>query len=279
MYLSRRSLLTAAGAAALAPLAIGKKKVPVGIELYSVRTEMDKDIFEPVKQVAKLGYDGVEFYGPYYSWTTDKAKEMRKLLDDLKLKCFSTHNGNTNFTPENLPKAIELNQILGSNYIVMASAGRVQGADGWKKVADLLTSASEKAKAAGLKVGFHNHQAEWKPVDGQRPMDILAKGTPQNVMLQLDVGTTVEVGVDPVAWINSNKGRINCIHCKDFSRKLMPKGYEVLFGDGDAPWKGIFQAAEKTGGIEFYLIEQEGYSLPPYETIGKCLENFKKIHG
>ncbi|MBL0157093.1 MAG: sugar phosphate isomerase/epimerase [Bryobacterales bacterium] len=274
--LSRRSFFAAAGAAALAPSVFGKKKIPVGIELYSVRTEMAKNIFEPVKAVAKMGYDGVEFYGPYMSWTIDQAKEMRKLMDDLKIKCYSTHNGSDSFTEAKISKAIELNNILGSKYIVMASAGRVTGADGWKKVAETLSSSAEKVKSAGLKVGFHNHATEWKPVDGQRPMDILAKGTPTHVMLQLDIGTTIEAGVDPVEWIKLNPGRINCIHCKDYSKE---KGYKVLLGDGASPWKEIFKAAEKKGGIEFYLVEQEGYDLPPYEVAEKCLANFKKLHG
>jgi len=273
---SRRSFVAAAGAAALAPSAFGKKTIPVGLEMYSVRTEMDKNIFAPVKAVAKMGYQCMEFYGPYMSWTIDQAKEMRKLMDDLSVTCHSTHNGSDSFTDAKISKAIELNSILGSKYIVMASAGRVAGADGWKKVAETLSTSAEKVKGAGLKVGFHNHQTEWKPVDGQRPMDILAKGTPVGVMLQLDVGTTLEAGVDPVAWIKSNPGRINSIHCKDWSKE---KGYRVLFGDGVAPWKEIFKAAEKKGGIEFYLVEQEGHELPPYEAAEKCLVNFKKIHG
>ena len=97
-------------------------------------------------------------------------------------------------------------------------------------------------------------------------------------MLQLDVGTCVEAGSDPVAWIKANPGRINCVHCKEWS-KDPAKGYKVLFGEGDAPWKGVFEAAESVGGVEFYLIEQEGHALPPYEAAEKCLANFKKIHG
>ncbi|HNY42833.1 MAG TPA: sugar phosphate isomerase/epimerase, partial [Bryobacteraceae bacterium] len=91
-----------------------------------------------------------------------------------------------------------------------------------------------------------------------------------------DVGTCVETGNDPVAWIKANPGRIRSIHLKEWSPE---KGYKVLFGDGKAPWKAIFAAAEKVGGVEFYLIEQEGYDLPPFETAEKCLANIRKIHG
>jgi sugar phosphate isomerase/epimerase len=105
---------------------------------------------------------------------------------------------------------------------------------------------------------------------------VLAKNTPKDVMLQFDVGTCVEVGYDPVAWINRNPGRIKSIHLKDYSREP-GKGYHVLLGEGDAPWKKIFAAAEKTGGVEFYLIEQEGSAYPPFETAERCLDTFKKM--
>jgi sugar phosphate isomerase/epimerase len=276
--LSRRSFLALAAAAPLAPAA--GKKIPAGLELYSVRTEMDKDLMGTIKAVAKIGYPGVEFYGPYYDWTVDRAKEVRKLLDDLGIVCYSTHNNPKSFTPDGHEKAVELNKTLGSKFIVMASAGRVDGLDGWKKVADQLNFGAGKFKAAGIRAGYHNHAAEFRTVDGKRPIEVLAANTEKDVMLQLDVGTCVEVGSDPVAWINSNPGRIRSLHLKDFSTKANgPEGYQVLFGDGSAPWKKIFQAAEKTGGAEYYLIEQEGYSLPPLETVDRCLQNFKKIHG
>lgn len=274
-FLNRRTFLASAGALAALP-AFAKKKPLLGIEMYSVRTEMAKNIFEPVKAVAKMGYECVEFYGPYINWTPDQVKEMRKLLDDLKIKCLSTHNDSRNLLPENIQKAIDINKTLGSQYIVMASAGRVEPTeDGWKKVAGVLTKADELAKAAGLKVGYHNHGTEFKALGETFPLQVIAKNTPASVMLQLDVGTCVEAGRDPVAWIKANKGRINCVHCKEWSKK---DGYKVLFGDGDAPWKEIFKAAEKEGGVEFYLIEQEGHALPPYEAVEKCLANFKKIH-
>jgi sugar phosphate isomerase/epimerase len=254
------------------------KKVPVGLELYSVRDVLKDDLMGVVKDVAKMGYDGVEFYSPYYDWSPAYAKQVRALLDDLGIKCFSTHNGGKSYAADGIDKAIELNSIIGSKMIVLAGAGRVEGQDGWRKVADLLTAGAEKMRPAGLRAGYHNHQSEFKVIDGWRPIEVLAKNTAKDVVLQLDVGTCVEVGYDPVAWINQNPGRIGSIHCKDFS-KDPSKQYKVLFGDGDAPWKKIFAAAEKKGGVEYYLIEQEGYDKPSRETVALCLKNFRKIHG
>jgi sugar phosphate isomerase/epimerase len=163
----------------------------------------------------------------------------------------------------------------------MASAGgRVEGLDGWKGVAERLTQASEKFKPLKMRAGFHNHKTEFVPIEGTRPMDVLAANTPKDVTLQLDVGTCVDAGADPVAWINANPGRITSIHCKEWGAGTgEDKGYRTLFGEGDAPWLKIFEAAESVGGVEYYLIEQEGSRYPSLETAERCLASFKKLRG
>jgi sugar phosphate isomerase/epimerase len=276
--LSRRDFLALAGAAPLAFSALGamQKTIPVGLELYSVRNELMKDLPGTVTAVAKIGYKVVEFYSPYFDWTPQATKEVRKLLDDLGIECRSTHNGPPSFTPDGLKKATELNQIIGSKNIIMASAGKVPDIAGWEALAKQMTSVVEQLKPLGMSTGFHNHQTEWAPLDGKRPMDVLAAGTPKEFVLQFDIGTCLEAGADPIAWIKANPGRIRSMHCKDWSKA---KGYAVAFGEGEAPWKEIFSAAESTGGIEYYLVEQEtGGPDGSFPMVQKCLENFRKLH-
>ena len=274
--LSRRTFLTITGAFPLWVRTARAASVPVGIELYTVRDALAKDLTGTVRAVAKLGYQIVEFYSPYYSWTPSQASDVRKLLDDLGIQCRSTHNDNRVFTPEGIQKAIELNQIIGSKYIVMASPGQVSTADSWKQVADRLNAGAEKLKPLGMFAGYHNHGAEWQAVEGTRPMDILATNTDKSVALQFDVGTCVAAGADPVAWITSNPGRIKSMHCKDW--KAGGKEYAVLFGEGDAPWAKIFAAAESVGGVEYYLIEQEaGPADEQLMRAEQCLVNWKKM--
>jgi len=278
-HFSRRAFL---GAAAAAPLAFttalrGARDVPVGLELYSVRGDLAKDLLGTVAAVGKMGYQVVEFYAPYLAWTPETAKGVRKVLDDSGLKCHSTHNSGPWTAPDTLKKAIELNQIIGSRALIMASApGRITGIDGWKGVADQLTSIAEQLKPLGMATGFHNHQIEWREVDGKRPMDVLAAGTPRDVILQFDIGTCLEAGVDPLAWINANPGRIKSVHCKDWSAD---RGYDVPFGEGSAPWKAIFDAVERTGGVEYYLVEQEtgAQSIGELPMVQRCLDNWKKL--
>lgn len=273
--LSRRSFLAVTAMAPFALSAAGRKQVPVGLELYSVRDELQKDLPGTLEAVAKMGYECVEFYAPYYDWTSEYAKQVRTQLDKLKMRCYSTHNELKSFKPEGIEKAIELNRALDARYLVLADPGDITDIAGWKRVAEMLNTANDKLKGHGLHAGYHNHQLEWKPVQGQKPMEVLAANTDKSIMLQLDVGTCLEAGADPVAWIDQNPGRIRSMHCKDWSPE---KGYRVLVGEGVAPWKKIFEAAETTGGIEYYLVEQEGSQYPEMETAERCLVAFHNLH-
>src|SRR5882672_1397805 len=246
MPLTRRSFLALSAALPWALSARASTSIPVGLELYSVRGELKKDPEATVRAVAQMGYQVVEFYGPYFDWSESQTKQMRKLMDDLGIRCHSTHNNEAYLSVQNLPRARDMNLILGSKYIVQSSTDPKTTLDQWKPVADRLNSVAEQLDPVGLKVGYHNHQPEFTPIGGQRPIEILAKNTKPSVMLQLDVGTCLEVGSDPVAWIRANPGRIRSIHCKDWSRDT-GKGYAVLFGEGVADWKGIFEAAESGG--------------------------------
>src|SRR5258708_32826525 len=136
--MSRRTFIALSGAIPVA-LSAPAKKIPIGLELYSVRDELAKDLVGTVRAVAKMGYEVVEFFSPYYGWPIAYALDVRTLMDDLGIRCNSTHNGANAFTADGLKKAIELNHILGSQFIVLASAGKVTGLDGWKSVADRLS--------------------------------------------------------------------------------------------------------------------------------------------
>ena len=273
------SRAAAADTAAAQPTELAaKKKYPIGLELYSVRGQLAAHLPETLRTVAKIGYTVVEFYAPYCDWKVPYAKEVRTLMDDLGLRCYSTHNNFTSFQPgDTMSHAIELNQVLGSRLLVLASAPGTKGLEGWKALCGRLATVVTELAPHGLSAGFHNHQAEWAALDGtQRIMDVVAANTPPEFVLQLDVGTCVEAGADPVAWIKANPGRIKVIHVKDWAPD---KGYGVLFGEGVSPWKEIMAAVESVGGVEVYLMEQEGSRFSEFETVQRCLESWKKFRG
>src|SRR5271169_53569 len=118
--LSRRSFLAISAVMPWALSARAAKSIPTGLELYSVRDELKKDPQGTVRAVAQMGYQCVEFYAPYFEWSETQTKQMRRLLDDLGIHCFSTHNDSSFMSPDKIGRARDMNLILGSKYVVMS---------------------------------------------------------------------------------------------------------------------------------------------------------------
>ena len=280
--LTRRDFLALAGAVPLLPAArdvnraqVGNRKaIPLGLEMFTLRAEEEKDRMATLKAIKDMGYDGVEFYAPYFQWTDAYAKQVRTHMDSLGLRCLSTHTARVNFSPQDLKRAAQLNQILGSRHIVMAHSVSVEGGeDGWKRLAAELTRAHETLKPLGLNASFHNWPTEFKPESTYRPIDVLLANTPNDFGFQIDTGGVFPNGVDLAAFIKANPGRIRSFHLKDWA----PGKKGLLIGEGTAPWKEIFEAAEAVGGVEFYLIEQEGSRFTPMETARMSVDNYRRI--
>ena len=138
MTISRRSFLALSAVLPWALTARASESIPIGLELYSVRDALKQDTAGTLRSVAEMGYQCVEFYAPYFDWTESQTKLMRKLLDKLGMRCFSTHNNEEYFSPDNIHRTRDKNLILGSKYVVMSSSHPKPGADGWKAVADEL---------------------------------------------------------------------------------------------------------------------------------------------
>src|SRR5437762_1899906 len=144
MQITRRSFVALSATLPWVLRAGAATSIPIGLELYSVREGLKKDSQGTVRAVAQLGYQCVEFYAPYFEWSEAQTKQMRKLLDDLGVKCYSTHNDEKYFSPENISRAAEMNSILGCKCMVMAYSEPNKGLDAWKAIADELNAAAEK---------------------------------------------------------------------------------------------------------------------------------------
>src|SRR5215813_10265578 len=151
MSLTRRSFLALSATLPWALSAHASTSIPVGLELYSVRGQLEKDPEGTVRAVAAMGYQVVEFYGPYFDWSEAQTKQMRKLLDDLGIRCLSTHNNEEFLSAANLPKARDRNLVLGSKYIVQSSSKEKTALDQWKPVADHLNWVAGQLESSGLK--------------------------------------------------------------------------------------------------------------------------------
>src|SRR2546429_1270712 len=147
--ISRRTFLAFSATLPFAWRARAASSIPVGLELYSVRKELQRDPQATVRVVAKMGYQCVEFYAPYFEWSEDETKQMRKLLDDLGIRCFSTHNDHTYMTADNITRAADKNRILGCKYVVLASSRPCPGLGGLKTGQQALKCAAVELPHTG----------------------------------------------------------------------------------------------------------------------------------
>ena len=247
------------------------QKIPIGVQLYSVREDCKKDLPGTLKAVAKMGYLAVEFAG-YYERS---ATELRKILDDNGLKCCGTHTQLDTILPDKLAATIEYNKTLGNRFLVVPWLKEElrKTREGWLALAKQFNQTAEKVKAAGMLVGYHNHDFEFKALDGELPWDTFFGNTNKDVVMQLDTGNALHGGGDPAPYLKKYPGRALSVHLKEYS-KTNPK---ALIGEGDVKWPDVFDLCEKHGATEWYIVEQESYAYPPLECIDKCRQNLRKM--
>ncbi len=263
------SLVRLDGFGSLAPqVAAAKKKIPVGVQLYSVREQAAKDLPAVLEAIGKMGYKGVEFAG-YYGWE-GKPKELRRLLDANGLKCCGTHTDLETVTGDNLKATAELHSILGNTFLIVPSL-QVEGAQGWRDMAKRFNEISAKAKALGMRVGYHAHAGDFEKLGGQTSWEIFFDGTNANVVMQLDTGNCMQGGGDPVALLKKYPGRSRTVHVKEFGG---PEN--AVIGQGVMPWAQVFDICETTAGTEWYIVEHET-GPDPIGNIKGCLDGLRKM--
>jgi sugar phosphate isomerase/epimerase len=266
--ISRRSFTFIAGAG-LAGLLQAQKKIPIAVQLYSVRTLCATDLPGTIAGVAKLGYQAVEFAG-YYGHT---AAELRKMLADNGLRCCGTHLHIDALLGDSLEKTIEFNKGLSNPTLIVPGLPKnyTGSVAGWKQTAQVFNQISEKAEAQGMRVGYHNHTAEFQSLEGQKPFDIFFGNTRKEVVMQLDIGHAAGGGADPVSLLKRYPGRARSVHVKEYSATK----HDALIGDGEVKWQDVLTACETVGGTEWYIIEEETGAYPGLEGIAQSL---KRLH-
>ena len=280
--LRRRDLLKAGAAGALlAGLGSGvamakppkKSKVGIAVQLYSVRGDCGKDFDKALEQVAKMGFDAVEFAG-YYHYGNN-AEGLRKKLDSLGLKAAATHIGTGSIEGDNLAKTIDFHQTIGCKYLCIPGDGRFWNPDGSKELAKIFNKATETLQPLGMACGYHNHTNEFRKDGDKTYWELFAERTDKSVVLQQDVGWTTHAGLDPAMFIKKYPGRSKVIHCKP---NVEGEGQPIL-GQDSVKWVDVFKACETVGGTEWYTIEQERYlpGVSPMECTFLSLAGMKAI--
>ncbi|MFH1921829.1 MAG: sugar phosphate isomerase/epimerase [Planctomycetota bacterium] len=280
MNISRRNFLTLgagataawlAGARRLAPAAEPRnEKIPVGLQLYSVRHACQKDLSKVLKAVGEMGYEGVEFAG-YYD---RNAAELCKLLDQNGLKCCGTHIGLDALKGDALEATVEFNQTLGNRFLIVSwmPPSYAESVQAIKETAKVYNEVAEKVKEQGMRVGYHAHGGDFKKVEGQFAWNVFFENTSPEVVMQMDLGNCIEGGGDPIAILKKFPGRSGTIHLKESGGPP-----EAVVGEGEVNWPTVFNICRTTGGTEWYIVEHERGAGDPLENVNRCLQNVRKM--
>jgi sugar phosphate isomerase/epimerase len=284
---NRRTFLAQAGLASaavlLAPeLLKAQAKHNVGLQLYSLRDQLPKDVKGVIAKVAKAGYHEVETFGYSKSggyWGLD-AKSFSALLKANGLTTASGHYDLNSFfvngKMDDLNSYIDAAHATGQSYIVVPSIDGdiLKSKSDFQKVAANLNKAAEICKKSGLMLGYHNHNFEWKPIDGTTFYDtILAETDPKLVHMEMDIFWVVRAGQDPIKILEKHKGRYALAHVKDRDKKNTDINTEI--GKGSIDFKTIVPIA-RAAGVKHFIMEQENFTnIDPYISIKESCDYMK----
>ncbi len=229
----------------------------IGVQLYTVRDAMARDFEGTLARVAEIGYREVEFAGYFKR----EAKAVRTALDAAGLTAPSAHVG---FETLGDPwrKTLDDALVVGHRYLVVPSIPEEQHRtlDGYRRVADAFNRAGEQARQASIQFAYHNHNAEFTPLEGRVPYDVLLEASdPRLVQLELDLYWLMSAGGDPLAYFARWPGRFPMVHVKDMDG--MPQHGMVDVGSGVIDWKRIFARREEAG-IRHFFVEHDDPASP-----------------
>jgi sugar phosphate isomerase/epimerase len=291
MKINRREFLWKAGAlaasAALLPAwSQAAPAQPAGLQLYTVRDLLEKDLQGTLKKIAAIGYKNLESAasskGHYYGL---KPKEFTSLLADLGMKLRSSHvlvGANDNKMPfetltSNLPKLVDMAAETGQEYLTCAFLfpNERRSLEDYKKHIELFNKTGEACQKAGVQFAYHNHDFEFETLSGQVPYELLLSQVSADKMkMELDLYWVSKVGKDPVALFKKHPGRYVMWHVKDMDKTEKKHFTEV--GNGTIDFKRIFANA-KTAGLKYYFVEQDQTPGNPLDSITTSYKNLKKI--
>jgi len=247
-------------------------QIPVALQLYTVRDVAAEDFAGTIRQVAEMGYTGVELAGETGGMS---PTELKSFLDDLGLKRAGSHTG-LDLLEGDLQKVIDDNLAVGNPWIVCPwmPEERRTDADGWRQAAETLTEIGEKVKAAGLQLCYHNHSFEFEQFDGQTGFEIFyGAADPESVKAEIDTYWVQHGGEDPAATVRRFAGRCPLVHLKDMTDDPEPTFTEV--GNGILDFQAIF-AASAEAGADWYIVEQDRCDGPSIESARVSLGNLKE---
>jgi len=284
--MDRRAFLGTMAVAALAGRSVGAASITnVGMQLYTVRTQLEKDFEGTLAKVAAIGYKEVEFAG-YFNHT---PQQVRDILKAKGLSSPAAHVGYDLLAEDKWPAVLEGAHTIGHAFLVNPWIDpSIRSQPGiWKRVAETFNRAGEASRKAGIQFAYHNHNFEFAPVDGKLPYDLLLEECdPALVKMELDLCWIMAAGKDPLDYFKRYPGRFPMVHAKGLS-KLTPGGATMpidqllplitdVGSNGDViDWKKIF-AHSSEAGIKHYFVEHDN-SKAPFESLAASYAYLKAL--
>ena len=283
-FLTQASLISAGIMVAPKLVMASAKSNIVGLQLWSMRDQLPHNVPAVIGKVAKAGYKEVETYG-YNKKDGFWGLDAKAFSDLLKSNDMSTPSGHFEFDhffatgqTDELESYIDAAHITGMETIIVPhlDGNFIKTVDDFKRIADKLSAAAAICKKEGLKFGYHNHNFEWKQVDGTTFYDtILTQTDPKVVKMEMDLYWVVRTGQDPVEIIKAHPGRFFAFHIKDMDKSNHELNTEI--GSGTIDFKRIMSYA-KLAGVKHFIVEQENYTnIDPYVSITQSCNYVKNV--
>jgi sugar phosphate isomerase/epimerase len=274
----RRSFLSTCGAALLGAACSRAGTPPadqrldrIGVQLYTARRDLARDFEGTLARIAEIGYREVEFAG-YHDKT---PSEVRAVLTRLGLAAPSSHVAIEVFRRD-IDGAIAAATHVGHRYLVVPwlDPAERRTIDDYRRLAEELNRFGEKVRAAGMQLGYHNHDFELAPIGGSVPLDVLIERTDPNLLvLELDLYWVTKGGADPLTYFSRTPGRVQLVHVKDSAGA--PEHRQVDVGQGTIDFKKIFARREQAG-IRHAFVEHDD-PANPIETLRVSYEYLSRL--
>jgi sugar phosphate isomerase/epimerase len=252
---------------------------PFGVQLYSLRDELQKDVPGPLRHIREVGYTAVETAG-YYGRTPE---DFKRELDKAGLTCTGMHSGDDNRFREHLDEIIAEARIFQPLHVSCpwVQEGHRKDAEGCKRVAADFNAWGKKLQAAGFRFSYHNHDADFKPIGSTTAEDIfIAETDPALVDFELDLYFVQKVGLVPADYLKKHSGRFKQLHLKDIAKGVLP-GFGDLpdtdcvpLGTGQIDWPSTLAAAAEIGVTEYYVEDE---SPTAWEGIAESIAYLKSV--
>jgi sugar phosphate isomerase/epimerase len=300
MSITRRALMAQAGlAAAGAMLPAGAMarplRYPPGVQLWTVKDDLARDFEGTLRAIGRLGYRRIESAG----WHGRNAAQFRRAVSSAGLDCVSAHYGLRDLI-DDTDGRLGFARDVGARYVVASSPVASRPLDpakswpvavaeamtlaDWRSNAEAMDKIGRRARAMGLRFGYHNHSAEFLAYERRLPMDEITRLTdPAHVVLELDIGWVAGAGYDPVEVIRRYAPRIHLLHVKDLATsgripgRLVKDERTTVIGEGTLDWPAIFKAARQAPVHSYFVEQEDPFTEPPLQALSKSIAYLRSL--